>query len=72
MILYNVVSIFLNFVIFYNLHMIEEKGYYSLDKTFSRIIEQYLVFYSDKNSLLNKLRSTLKFGIHFQNGAEPN
>lgn len=52
--------------------MIEEKGYYSLDKTFSRIIEQYLVFYSDKNSLLSKLRSTLKFGIHFQNGAEPN
>lgn len=54
---------------FYNLHMIEEKGYYSLDKVFTRIIEQYPFIYLGKSYLLNMPKSTRKFGTLFPNGA---
>ena len=52
--------------------MIEDKGYYSLDKTFARIIEQYLVIYVVKSFPLNKFKYIQKYGIHFQSGVEHN
>lgn len=43
--------------------MLEEKGYYSLDKVFARIIEQYIIGYIGKSYLLSKPKFIRKFGI---------